>query len=61
MLVAVMAVAVTMGTNWGVTMAVSAGFGGCARRAIVRVIPVGMVVGMRVHSRYSSFYACLAA
>jgi hypothetical protein len=30
---------------------------GRSGRAVVRVIPVGEVVGMRVHSRYDPFYA----
>ena len=52
MFVAVVAVAVTMGmAEMRMGVAVSGGFRGRARGAIVRVIPLGVIVGMRVHSR----------
>ena len=52
MFVAVVAVAVTVGmTEMRMGVAVSGGFRGRAGRAIVRVIPLGVIVGMRVHSR----------
>ena len=43
--------------EWGFERPNGAAFGTCSRRAIVRVIPVIMFVRMRVHGRYSLFYA----
>src|ERR1700742_992839 len=55
MLVAVVAVTMTVGVT--VTMNPRGGAGGCSGWAIVRVIPVRVIVGMRMHSRYGPFYA----
>jgi|SRR5580698_3947670 hypothetical protein len=52
MFMAVVAMAVTMGmAEMRMGVAVGGGFRGRAGGAIVRVIPVGVIVGMRVHSR----------
>jgi hypothetical protein len=62
--VAVVAMAVTMTMGMpNMRMSVIVGMGGIrgrSRGAIMRVIPVGVVVGMRVHSRYRPFYARFA-
>jgi hypothetical protein len=50
MFVAVVAVAVGM-AEMRMRVAAGGGFRGRAGGAIVRVIPVGVIVGMRVHSR----------
>ncbi len=58
MIVAVVAVTVGMADmRMSVIVGMGGGTGSRSWRTIVRVIPVGVVVGMRVHSRYRPFYA----